>query len=43
MTASQKAQFANYVKWLKIDNDTKLKLYDKFSGFTVYKDGTIKY
>ena len=43
MTASQKTQLVNYVKGLKIDNNTKLKLYDKFSGFTVYKDGTIKY
>ena len=42
-TPSQKTQLANYVKELKIDKDTKLKLYDKFSGFTVYKDGTIKY
>ena len=42
-TSSQKTQLANYVKGLKINKDTKLKLYDKFSGFTVYKDGTIKY
>lgn len=42
-TSSQKAQLANYVKELKIDKDTKLKLYDKFSGFTVYKDGRVKW
>ena len=42
-TSSQKTQLANYVKTLKIDKDTKLELYDKFSGFTVYKDGTIKW
>ena len=43
MTASQKEKVANYVKELKLDKDTKLKLYDKFNGFTVYKDGKIKY
>ena len=42
-TSSQKTQLANYVKALKIDKNTKLKLYDKFSGFTVYKDGTVKW
>lgn len=43
MTSAQKTQIANYVKALDIDKETKLKLYDKFSGFTVYKDGTVKY
>lgn len=43
MTTSQKTQLANYVNGLKLDKDTKLKLYDKFSGFTVYKDGTVKW
>ena len=43
MNTSQKVKVANYVKELKLDKDTKLKLYDKFNGFTVYKDGKIKY
>ena len=43
MTASQKTQLANYVEKLKIDSNTKLKLYDKFSGFTVYKNGKVSY
>ena len=42
-TSSQKTQLVNYVQSLKIDKDARLQLYDKFSGFTVYKDGTIKY
>jgi hypothetical protein len=42
-TSSQKSQLANYVQGLKIDKDTRLKLYDKFSGFTVYKDGTVEW
>lgn len=40
---SQKNQLVNYVQTLKLDLDTKKELYNKFSGFTVYKDGTIKY
>lgn len=43
MTSSQKTKVANYVNELKLDKDTKLKLYDKFNGFKVYKDGTVKY
>ena len=42
-TPSQKTQLVNYVKELKIDKEIKLKLYDKFSGFTVYKDGTVEW
>lgn len=41
ITNSQKTQLANYVKDLKIDKEEKLKLYNKFSGFTVYKDGRV--
>ena len=40
-TSSQKKQLANYVQGLKLDKETKLKLYDKFSGFTVYKNGRV--
>ncbi len=40
-TSSQKNQLANYVQGLKLDKDTKLKLYDKFSGFKVYKNGRV--
>lgn len=40
-TSSQKKQLANYVQGLKLDKETKLKLYDKFSGFTVYKSGRV--
>lgn len=41
ITNSQKTQLANYVKDLKIDKEEKLKLYNKFNGFTVYKDGRV--
>ncbi|MBR6688807.1 MAG: hypothetical protein IKL68_02190 [Clostridia bacterium] len=41
LTASQKTQLANYVYRLDLDRDTKLKLYNKFSGFTAYKDGKV--
>lgn len=40
-TSSQKKQLANYVQGLNLDKETKLKLYDKFSGFTVYKNGRV--
>lgn len=42
-TNSQKNQLANYVYELNLDKETKLELYNKFSGFKVYKDGTIKW
>lgn len=43
LTASQKTQLAKYVYGLDLDKETKLKLYDKFSGFRVYKDGRIRW
>lgn len=42
-TASQKTQLANYVQGLDLSKKEKLKLYDKFSGFTVYKNGTVRW
>lgn len=42
-TASQKTQLANYVQGLDLSKREKLKLYDKFSGFTVYKNGTVRW
>ena len=42
-TASQKTQLINYVQELKLNKEDKLKLYDKFSGFKVYKDGTVNW
>ncbi len=41
--SSQKSQLAQYVYSLKLDKDTKLELYNKFSGFKVYKDGRVKW
>lgn len=40
-TSSQKTQLANYVQGLTLNKEDKLKLYDKFSGFTVYKNGRV--
>lgn len=42
-TSSQKKQLVNYVQRLSLKRNEKLKLFDKFSGFTVYKDGRVKY
>lgn len=42
-TSSQKKQLVNYVQNLSLKRNEKLKLFDKFSGFTVYKDGRVKY
>lgn len=43
MTASQKTQVAKYVNELSLSKETKLKLYDKFTGFTVYKNGRVEW
>lgn len=42
-TSSQKTKLANYVNGLSLSNEEKLKVYDKFSGFTVYKNGKIEW
>lgn len=41
--SSQKSQLAQYVYNLKLNKDTKLELYNKFSGFKVYKDGRVQW
>lgn len=40
-TSNQKKQLAEYVYSLKISQEQKLQVYDKFSGFTVYKSGRV--
>lgn len=42
-TSSQKTQLAKYVQGLELNKKEKLELFDKFSGFTVYKNGTVKW
>ena len=42
-TYSQKKQLVDYVQSLDLEKDIKLKLYNKFKGFTAYKNGTVKY
>ena len=41
LSNSEKTQLANYVNSLKTSKDNKLKIYEKLSGFTVYKDGKV--
>jgi len=41
LTSSEKSKLANYVNRLKITKKEKLEIYDKLSGFTVYKDGKV--
>lgn len=40
-TSSQKKQLANYVQGLSMSKQDKLKLFNKFSGFTAYKNGKV--
>ena len=42
-SSAQKSQLVTYVNSLNIDGNTKLQLYNRFSGFTSYKNGTVKY
>lgn len=42
-TNSQKTQLANYVYELDLEPSTKLELYNKFSGFKVYKNGRVQW
>lgn len=41
VSSTQKTQLANYVNNLSLNKDEKLKVFNKFSGFTVYKDGSV--
>lgn len=44
ITSSQKNQLANYVnKQLNLKPKEKLELFDRFSGFTVYKNGEVEW
>lgn len=40
---SEKTKLANYINSLKITKDDKLEIYDRVSGFKVYKNGTVKW
>ena len=42
-TSSQKNQLAKYVYGLDLKQKEKLELYSKFQGFTVYKNGIVKW
>lgn len=41
MTSSQKKQLAEYTNNLNLSKEDKLRVFDKFSGFKVYKDGRV--
>ena len=43
MTSSQKNMLVKYAQGLRLNQKEAMKLYDKFSGFKVYKNGTIKW
>jgi hypothetical protein len=43
LTNDEKTKLANYVNGLSISKDKKLQIYGKLSGFTVYKDGRVKW
>lgn len=43
LTNSERIILAQYVKSLNITNKEKLEIYDKLQGFTVYKDGRVKF
>ena len=40
---SEKTKLANYINNLKITKDEKLEIYERVSGFKVYKNGTVKW
>lgn len=42
-TASQKSQLAKYVNQLQMNSKDKLKVFSKFSGFKVYKNGDVEW
>lgn len=43
LSRSERDSVFNYVEGLDLDLKQREKLYNKFSGFTVYKNGTVKY
>lgn len=43
LTNQEKSKLVRYINGLNIDKSEKLDIYQKLKGFTIYKDGTIKY
>ena len=41
LTSEEKTKLANYVNNMNVSKQDKLDIYEKFSGFTVYKDGRV--
>ena len=41
LTSTEKTKLANYVNSMKLKKQEKLDIYEKLSGFTVYKDGRV--
>ena len=43
LTSQEKTKLAHYINNMNISKKRKMEIYDKISGFTVYKDGRIKW
>lgn len=43
LTSQEKTKLAHYINDMNISKKRKMEIYDKISGFTVYKDGRIKW
>lgn len=43
LTSTEKVTLANYINSINISKKEKLEMYDKIQGFTVYKDGRVKW
>ena len=43
LTTTERTKLANYVNSLRLTKQEKLDIYDKLEGFTVYKNGTVKW
>lgn len=43
LTSAEKTKLAHYINDMNISKKRKMEIYDKISGFTVYKDGRIKW
>lgn len=43
LTSQEKTKLAHYINGMNISKKRKMEIYDKISGFTVYKDGRIKW
>ena len=43
LNGQERTTLANYVNNLDITSDEKIEIYEKLEGFTVYKNGNVKW